>query len=572
MNKKEFNHLELMPYILLFLVAAGVRFFFLGSESLLESEAVLAFRSWELSTGEILAPGENTLYESFTALIFSIFGSGNLLARTLPALAGSLIIWLPYLLRERLGHPAALVGALGFALDPGLVVASRQIGSPMLAAALILFAAGFFVRQKTFAGTLLALSAFFAGNNIWLGIIGLLLVAGISDWAGYLSLRMVINRQISRLSSLERSERFIILFLPLLFAGALVTQFFQIPSGLSAWLQGLPSFLGTWFSPTSVPANQLIILLLVNAPLALGYGLLAILQSWRENDETGKILSLWFGVSLLLSLIYPGRTALDLIWALIPLWLLAGRQISTWMLRWPKLWVTWVFGSFIFVITVLNWLSVTGLLYRQVDPQANWLQVGLSGASVLLIVLTMVIIASEWDWNVAGVGAHMGISTALFLYGLSALNLGAYSFSGDPRSLWVGAREVEGYTLLKETLDEISLSETGRRDSISGAVFGGGTSLKWELRNYHNLEFYPTYSDGLMLPVVITDEENTSAELEDYYWGQDFPETVRKAWQGLLPEGWISWLAFREAPVERSQLFLWVREDVLPWVITEEVQ
>ena len=572
MNKKESNYLEVMLFSMLFLFALGVRFLFLGSEALLETEAVLAFRSWELALGEILAPGESALYESLTALMFSIFGSSNLLARFLPAAAGSMIVWLPYLLRDRLGGPGALVTALGLALDPGLVVASRQIGSPMLTAVLILFAVIFILRQQTFAGILLVLSALFSGTNFWLGAIGLLLAAGISSSAGLLSIRNVVDKQIDRLSNLDRAERVIYLSLPLLVAGAAVTQFFQTPSGLSSWLQGVPIFWEGWFSPAAAPATQLLILLLVNAPLALGYGLLDIIQSWREGDEIGKILSLWFGISILMSLIYPGRSALDLVWSLIPLWIMAGRQISSWIHRTSGLWVNWVFGAFIFIIAVLNWLSITGLLYRQVGPQTIWLQVGLSGASVLLIVLTMLIIASEWGWEVSKTGAHLGASAVLLVYSLAALNFGAYTYAGDPRSLWVSAKGAGEFSLLKDTLDEISLSETGRRDSIRGAVFGGGSSLKWELRSYHNLQFYPSYQEDVLLPVIITDRENASAALEDIYWGQNFPQAAQKAWQGLLPDRFISWLAFREGPVEWDQVILWVREGALPWVISESAQ
>jgi len=572
MNKKESNSLEIALFSMLFLVALGVRFLFLGSQSLLETEAVLAFRSWELALGKILAPGESTLYESLTALLFSIFGSSNLLARFLPAAAGSMIIWLPYLLRDRLGQPAALVTALGLALDPGLVIASRQIGSPMLTMVLILFAVGFMQRDQTFAGFLLALLALFTGKNFWLGALGLLLAAGISNWAGLFSIRMLVDKQISGFSNLERSQRVVFLLLPLLLAGAAATYFFQIPAGLSSWMEGVPMFLGGWLSPTVVPGAQLLILLLVNAPLALGYGLLHGIYSWRAGDEFGKVLSLWFVLSILVILIYPGRTALDLVWALIPLWIMAGRQISVWILKMSDLWVNWVFGVFIFIIAVLNWLSVSGLLYRQITSQTIWLQIGLSGASLLLIILTMIIIASEWSWEVSKTGAHLGLSAVLLVYVLAALNLGAYTFAGDPRSLWVSTIGAGEFSLLKDTLDEISLGETGRRDSIRGAVFGGGSALRWELRGYHNLEFYSSYQDGVIPPVIITDRENASAELEDLYWGQNFPQDVQKAWQGLIPDRFVSWLAFRDGPVERDQVILWVREDALPWVISESAR
>src|SRR4030066_2478904 len=133
MKSRQFST-EFLIYILAFFIALGFRPFQLGVAPLSDIEAGWALQALGLAHGEAAALGAQPAYILLTSPLFSIFGDSNFLARFFPALAGSLIIWLPYFFRDWMGdsgwlHRAGLIMAFGLAIDPGLVSLSRQAGS-----------------------------------------------------------------------------------------------------------------------------------------------------------------------------------------------------------------------------------------------------------------------------------------------------------------------------------------------------------------------------------------------------------------------------------------------------------
>jgi len=136
-----------------------------------------------------------------TGLLFFLFGDSNAIARLWPALAGSLLVLLPwtfrgYLARYPAGRIAGLVLAFGLALDPGLVAASRLAGGPMLAAGFGLLALGFAYDRRSLPFGILG---------------GLALIGQEFEWARRIVDRvkaMVANvlRQSSEQSTEDRSD------------------------------------------------------------------------------------------------------------------------------------------------------------------------------------------------------------------------------------------------------------------------------------------------------------------------------------------------------------------------------
>ena len=165
-------------YGLAFLLALGLRLYQLGAAPLSEAEAGWALQALGLAHGQAVTLGSQPAYILITSQLFSILGDTNFLARFIPALAGSLLIWLPFYFRTWLGNSsllkrAGVVMAFGLAIDPGLVSLSRQAGSLMPAMAF----------------TLLALAAFYNRRMIWAGIFtGLALLSGPAFLQGLLVL------------------------------------------------------------------------------------------------------------------------------------------------------------------------------------------------------------------------------------------------------------------------------------------------------------------------------------------------------------------------------------------------
>src|SRR5262245_56055827 len=89
-------------YGLAFLIALGFRFIQLGANPLNDSEASLALQALNIARGQSPLLDPQPAYILFTSTLFAIIKSTNFLARFVPALVGSTLIFAPYVFRERI--------------------------------------------------------------------------------------------------------------------------------------------------------------------------------------------------------------------------------------------------------------------------------------------------------------------------------------------------------------------------------------------------------------------------------------------------------------------------------------
>ncbi len=156
---KPFRH-QTALYVAAFLLALALRLIRLGTWTLTDTEAQWALQALGVAQGLHPALGSQPAYVLLTSIIFFFYGSGtNFLARFVPALAGSFLVFVPLLFQERLKPRPGLILAFFLAFDPGLVALSRQAGSSILAVTFLLFAWGFWQRkQSRLAGVFAALA------------------------------------------------------------------------------------------------------------------------------------------------------------------------------------------------------------------------------------------------------------------------------------------------------------------------------------------------------------------------------------------------------------------------------
>ena len=120
---------EVALYILIGMIAAGLRFYALGAQPLRESEAAQALAAWRFSQGNFEgAAGYSPLLFLGNVFTFVLLGASEALARLVPALSGTLLAVLPYFLRRHLGRSGALVASILLALSPSTLFFSRHLG------------------------------------------------------------------------------------------------------------------------------------------------------------------------------------------------------------------------------------------------------------------------------------------------------------------------------------------------------------------------------------------------------------------------------------------------------------
>ena len=119
---------ELLAYALLVAGALAVRLIDLGDRPFHHDESQDAYFSWIFFTEgdyeyDPLLHGPFRFY--LTAAMYAVFGDSDFTARLAPALMGTLMVPLPYLLREQIGRAGAFAAAALLAFGPSYLYFSR---------------------------------------------------------------------------------------------------------------------------------------------------------------------------------------------------------------------------------------------------------------------------------------------------------------------------------------------------------------------------------------------------------------------------------------------------------------
>ena len=119
---------EVAAYVFLAVVALGMHLWALDARAFQYDETLHAFYSWKLYTGESYqhSPMMHGPFQFYgTAALFHLFGDSDVTARLLPALFGTVLVALPYLLRRQMGRWGAMAAAVLLAFSPTLLYFGR---------------------------------------------------------------------------------------------------------------------------------------------------------------------------------------------------------------------------------------------------------------------------------------------------------------------------------------------------------------------------------------------------------------------------------------------------------------
>ena len=100
-------------YALAFILAVGLRFIQLGAMPLTDIEAAPALQALQIAQGLKPALSPYPFYILSTSVLFFLYGSGtDFLARFIPALTGSLLVFAPLILRRIKPRPSLFLAFL----------------------------------------------------------------------------------------------------------------------------------------------------------------------------------------------------------------------------------------------------------------------------------------------------------------------------------------------------------------------------------------------------------------------------------------------------------------------------
>lgn len=585
-------------FLLILLIVLFFRLPNLGTTSLNDDEAALALQALNVSRGEPVSFGSQPGYVLLTGALFWIFGASNFTARIISAMSIILLIAGLYTLRDICGRKQVLIAAFALAVDPGMVAISRIAGGPALS--LLSF--------------MIIITAYLKLRSVWFGVgVALLLFSGpfwlhgliiiLAVWGMYWLFIKKFPRSsppsdISTLDNHLSNEQLLhkAIFATILAGVVGGTLFFLIPGGMSTWVTGFTSYLAGWATPSGISGLRLLSALVIYQPLGLLFAIIGAVKAWKGDGGseawTYRVLSFGTVIALLVVWLYPGRQMGDLVWVILPLYLLASFVIPDFLkINSADKWLTFLQTVSIVVLSATFWQQLTSLVQSPPGARINMQQLiiqtpeaplylqrlSLFLAIISLLVLVNIMVVLSRSWHIARPGIVWGVVIVLGSLTLSSTwhssHLPTNNEYLSTYELWEPLPSQSQQDLFVKTISDLSQWRLGERNAIPILSTVDTPSLRWILRDFHNAAYSGNNQDiklsasaktGDLPLVVLTTPEQEVPSLAASYRGQDFNWRLLPGWAGQLPDDISKWLVTRRVDWRKEYVILWARSDVFP--------
>ncbi|HEY9076927.1 MAG TPA: hypothetical protein VIO61_10355 [Anaerolineaceae bacterium] len=566
-------------WLLACLIALVIRLIYLERLPLTDSEATLALQALRLARGEQVILSYEPAYLFLTTLINFLFSATNFSARIFPALAGTLLVFVPWFFKDLIGKRPAIILSFFLALDPGLIAISREANGTIFAITFLFLGIGF-LRHGCIrlSGASLTL-ALLGGPGVWGGLLGIGIAWGIS--------RLLAAAGVERLDQpllIPNFKQFE--WKKFLFGAGMVliilgTGFLLVPRGINGLAGGLPGYFEGW-SKAGEPVTRVLYAFLTSQLLMLVLMILGWIRGVRNPDVRSAFLTNWFLAALILVLLQPGRHMPDGGWAIIPLLTLAAIELDRWLSA-PKSVVSsglaqaslvlvlliFVLLNFLYLVNIARIDLSTFLRFSQEEGgvfSANvdvTLRLVAVLGGLLLLVFTIFLVGWAWSMKAAGYGVVWGSLTLLVLLTLS----NSWSSTGlikNPQTiLWHSSPYPAEIDLLEKTVRDFSEWNMTLPDFGLVLVNLNAPSVEWALRDMRGVKSSLALSPDAR-PAMFLSAENSEMTMASYYRGQDFTIRSEPAWSFLSFDEFIRWIFYREGSQRLQSAVLWVRLDLFP--------
>jgi hypothetical protein len=561
---------ENLLYAAAFLLALVIRLAGLGRSPLTDSEASLALQALALSKGQETILSAQPAYLILSTVWMFLFGASQWTARFWPALTGSALVLCPALFKRQLGKIPALLLAFILVFDPAMLAVAGTAGSLALALLFVTLFAGLLLARKTALAGVAGGMALLSGPDLWPGILGIGLAVLVARWFGFFKpiASEVEAGEPARqpLFPADFAWRRLLWFLfgTLFFAG---TLFFTFPRGLSAAAGGIAAYFQGWALPAHSPAELLTLALGVYEFFVLFLGIWGAINGLLRRNPMDRFVLVWGLISFILVLLYPGRDVTSIAWVVLPLAVLAARQMARILDITQDDWLP-ALGQAILSGLILVFISMT-IIAMVNNPQFQnereyWVR--LIGALVMLVA-SAALIAWGWSSRVSLRGLSWGFCLLLIISMLSTSWDVAGLSSKSGLDFWKPKADLPDETLLLTTIDRINQWAPPVSGGYDIVVVGiQSPALRWSLRGHSKVKFSSQFPTGESPAILITrDQPNLPFSMA--YRGEGFLLSKDTGWRLIHSDEWLRWVAFRVVPSEvllKEKVILWARTDLFP--------
>jgi hypothetical protein len=338
--------------------------------------------------------------------------------------------------------------------------------------------------------------------------------------------------------------------------------FFLSPKGLPAIVASLGSFLRGWWTLSDIQLWRPLLALPAYEILPLGFGIAAAVRGILKRDTVSIRLGIWALVALVLALIYPGKQTTDLGWALLPLWALASIELGHHFdFTGRKLWE--IAGVLVLVdaLLVFGWLNLAGVTTMALDTQEARMRLSLLLAVAILITLSLLLVRAGWSAATARLGGVWSGMLALTAFTI-AMSTGAAGVR-EPLTveIWQPEPRTGRVDVLLSVANQISDLNTSYAAHLPLTILAvDSPALHWIFRDWQVTDATALAPDATP-PMVISTIDKLS--LAANYRGEALPLSEVADWDHATTSVWLKWFVYRQMPILRQDVILWVRSDLM---------
>ena len=536
-------------FLLAFLVGLGLRLWRLGSMRFTLAEAQIAQNAWQMAIGKATELPGNMSYAGLSALLFTLFEPSFLFARLMPALFGSSLILVPWFWRDRIGKTAALLLAIGLAIDPILLSFSRQIVTPIFVVAGLAWAAtALKYKRPVLTGALLAL-AFLGGYSFWMvALIGLV---------AYLVLPKNETQSVDLTPF--RSKSFLLPFLTsfAISLAVISSAFLLHTEGLGGIAAGLVDFVHTFANAYELLVYQPIIIAIAYSILPLIFSFWSLMDDLRAKQPIRNLpFLIGWGLSLLLCVLLGRQDLGMLVFAAVFAWLGAATHIASIIDTKPEAREV-VFGVMVFQVVILGYLQMVSRRLISVPSNTQDFRFAALAvlAGILLLVITTILVGMGWSREVSRQAFQKSLLIMLIVL---TLGLGLRSITSQQDSTTLSL--LAGPILLpnndvESIVDEIDREGRADKSEITYDLGDLEQQFSWFFRN--QVDWKSTQS-------VLQADLMLSASAQDFsaadtYRGRNVELFRRIDQQVVKPVDFLKTLLGEPLPMVSQIGVLWVR-------------
>ncbi|MGV8025059.1 MAG: hypothetical protein AB2L18_00685 [Anaerolineaceae bacterium] len=553
-------------YIIILIIAIALRLVNLNGVPLANNEAQHALCA--LDDQRQACDGISRLYLFFTNTIFTFFGDNNFSARVIPALLGSLIVLIPYMLRSIIEKKSGIVLAICLALDPILIQTSRAADSTIIGIVFILFLLTFLLKRNWKAALVVLAFGLLSGTSFWIGLI----ILGMAYGVTWLLTRknekekLQSNNPMDELKDQIKNKNYLfILFL--LWAGISTRILTDLPGLLSPLRSLTAIFPGNTIPIVKItlPTDVRLVVFLFYSFYTVVFSFSAFFHAKKDQNRSNLFLLIWMLLGMVVYLV-PQFPLYEAAWICIPMWVLAANRIvqigNTAIQEKRAIRIPILVGIVILVFLSLQVIRLHYLLSVGLDLSKNLM---LLVAPLVLCILFILLYGYGWSKT----HALQAVSVLFLFCGTFALVRNAnrsanitdtieYELIREGSFLKnsdILIEEIENYRTKKEILPEDV--------NIALSVDNQTESLEWALRNYSvDVVNGLSEKDSSDYEVLILDSDS-SPEFSEYE-NENLVISSKLAWaqedfSGFLPNEILEWLIYRTATLQNETCTVWFK-------------